>query len=240
MEAMTGVSTQKMLGKEDREYSDAFYHEKRPLLIDLVFASQEEIMLRGYTSIKRKGVTVEAETFLITREGKTRSFWVTAAPLFDEHGAVAGAIESVRDISADKNAKELSGRNESRFRGLFEHSALAIAVFDEDGDFVEMNRTCHELLGPKVDTSWKDFNLFRGRILSASDQEAMAKGENVRFSISRELPGTIAEDTVFPAGNLDIQVIPLLNRQNLPVYGFIMQFRETRGGNETLPTLVSQ
>ena len=224
MEAMTGISAQEMLGREDGEYSVAFYPEKRPLLIDLVFAPREEIMLWGYNSIKKKGVTIEAETVLTRQESDTHVLWTTAAPLFDEHGAVAGAIESVRDITGCRNAKDLSSRYESRFRGVFEHSPMAIALFDLNGDFIEMNRTCISLLGSGKDALWNGFNLFRGRILPISARGALARGESVRFSVSRDPAVEEAGKTVFPSLNLDIMVIPLRNKQNRSMNGFIMQF----------------
>lgn len=224
MEEMTGIPAQEMLGREDGEYALAFYEEKRPLLIDLVFAPREEIMLWGYYSIKKKGVTIEAETDFIKQESEGRVLWTTAAPLFDEQGAVAGAIESVRDITDCRNARELSSRYESRFRGLFEHSPQAIALFDFNGDFVEMNRTCTSLLGSGRDALWKGFNLFRGRVLPVSARDALERGESVRFFVSGDQSGEETGKTVFPLLNLDIMVIPLKNKQNRSMNGFIMQF----------------
>ena len=239
IETMTGIPAKNMLGREDREYSLAFFPERRPLLIDLVFAPREEIMLWGYNSVKKKGAVLEAETTHIRQENDLRTLWVTAAPLFDERGAVAGAIESVRDITCIRKAKDSSNRFESQFRGLFEHSPLAIALFDTKGDFIEMNRTCRSLLGPGADAVWKDFNLFGGRILPPSAQDSLARGESVRFSVSRDLtrPGTAG--TVFPALNLDILVIPLVRRQNLSMNGYIMQFGEAHGTGGTIQTQVS-
>jgi PAS domain S-box-containing protein len=239
IEAMTGVTAQKMLGREDREHSLAFYPEKRPLLIDLVFAPREEIMLWGYNSVKKKGVIIEAETVLNRQEGDIRSLWITAAPLFDEHGAVAGAIESVRDITGCRNAKESSSRYESRFRGLFEHSPLAVALFDLNGEFIEMNRTCRALLGSGKDVLWKDFNLFRGRILPPSAQDALARGDSARFSMIPDLTRPEAGCSIFPCLNLDILVIPVRNEQNHSTNGFIMQFGEVRGTGGTLQPQVS-
>jgi PAS domain S-box-containing protein len=239
MEAMTGITAQKMLGRGDREYSLAFYHEKRPLLIDLVFTPPEEIMLWGYDPVKKNGVVIEAETVLIRQETDIRSLWITAAPLFDEHGAVAGAIESVRDITGCRNAKDSSVRYESRFRGLFEYSPLAVALFDPNGDFVEMNRTCRALLGSGKDVLWKDFNLFRGRILPPSAQEGLARGVSARFSLAPDLTRGESGGTVFPSLNLDILVIPLRNGQNHATNGFIMQFGEVRGTGGTMQPQVS-
>ncbi|HVP95482.1 MAG TPA: response regulator [Methanoregulaceae archaeon] len=238
MEALTGIPPQDMLGKEDQEYSLAFYHERRPHLIDLIFAPPEEIALWGYTSIKKKGAAIEAETVLARQGAEILSLWITAAPLFDEHGAVAGAIESVRDITGYKIAEDSGRRSESRFRGLFEHSPLAVAIFDEKGDFVEMNRTCRSLLGPGTGVLWKDFNLFRGRIIPPSAQGALAKGESFRFSVAPDLAYADA-GAVFSSLNLDIMVIPLRSGRNLPVSGFIMQFGEIHGACGTVQTQVS-
>ena len=42
IEEMTGISKNEMIGKGDFEYSLPFFGSRRPLLIDLLFASEEK------------------------------------------------------------------------------------------------------------------------------------------------------------------------------------------------------
>ncbi|MFH1080229.1 MAG: PAS domain S-box protein [Pseudomonadota bacterium] len=97
IEEMSGVKASDMLGKNDYEYSLPFYGIRRPLLIDLVFMSGEEIE-KNYHSIRREGDIILAEADVPIR-GETRSLWGIARPLYDRDGYISGAIESIRDIT---------------------------------------------------------------------------------------------------------------------------------------------
>ncbi len=97
MEEMTGIKASDMLGKSDYEYSLPFYGIRRPLLIDLAFMSGEDIG-KNYHSVKKEGDIILAETDSPVK-GETRSLWGIARPLYDSEGNIAGAIESIRDIT---------------------------------------------------------------------------------------------------------------------------------------------
>jgi len=112
MEAMTGVAAGDMIGKGDYEYAIPFYGSQRPILIDMIFASPEELE-RVYTGITREGSSFMAEVPLPRPGGEMRLVWARASPLCDEDGRVVGAIESVRDITGiRKTQDELHKRNE--------------------------------------------------------------------------------------------------------------------------------
>ncbi|NPV05017.1 MAG: PAS domain S-box protein [Syntrophaceae bacterium] len=105
MEQMTGVAAKDILGKGNYEYALPFYGERRPLLIDQVLAPDTAIEGR-YANIHRRGETLFGESYL-TGRGKERVYLAgTAAPLYDSQGNIAGAIESIRDITDKKRAEE--------------------------------------------------------------------------------------------------------------------------------------
>jgi hypothetical protein len=153
--------------------------------------------------------------------------WVIATPLFDENGAVAGAIESVRDITGARNAEEAHYRCESKFKTIFEHSPVAIALFDPEGRLVEMNRSGLELIRGNYNSFAKNFNLFGSRIIPPPAQDALVKGETVRFRLA---PGSATcedfSDSLLPPVHLDILVSPLHGHKGMPGSGFLMQCRE--------------
>ena len=97
IEAMTGVKAADMLGKNDYEYSLPFYGIRRPLLIDLVSMSGKEIE-KSYHSVRKEGDVILAEAD-VSVKGETCSLFVVARPLYDSEGHIAGAIESIRDIT---------------------------------------------------------------------------------------------------------------------------------------------
>jgi len=101
IEAMTGVSKEHMLGKGDYEYALPFYGTRRPILINFVSVWDEDIE-KQYSFIKRDGDTLFTETDVPFVRGQKRSLWGKAGPLYDIHGNVAGAIESIRDVTERK------------------------------------------------------------------------------------------------------------------------------------------
>jgi len=99
MEEMTRVLKESMIGKGNLEYSLPFYGKRRPLLIDLIFASEEEIQ-KDYRSVSKIGETIVVEAFVPgTYGGKGAYLWGISTPLYDKSGKVIGAIESIRDIT---------------------------------------------------------------------------------------------------------------------------------------------
>ncbi len=113
MEQMSGVSKEDMMGQGDYAYTVPFYGERRPNLIDALFADDESLA-NLYNDLSRQGTTVFAETFCpALYNGKGAHIWAMAAPLYDLNGVMTGVIESIRDISAAKQLQtELKKSNE--------------------------------------------------------------------------------------------------------------------------------
>jgi len=102
IEEMTGLSSKDILGKGDYEYSLPFYGERRPIFIDLVLNDCEEIRNR-YPFVIKKGDRFISEIFIRhLNGGKDAYLWLIASPLYDIHGNITGAIESMRDITEKK------------------------------------------------------------------------------------------------------------------------------------------
>jgi PAS domain S-box-containing protein len=99
MEELTGVRAEDMIGKGNYEYAIPFYHTRRPILIDLIFKSDEEIAKNYSGIIREKRDILIAKTTLPQLKGKRSILWAKASPLYDDLGVVIGAIESIRDIT---------------------------------------------------------------------------------------------------------------------------------------------
>jgi len=106
IEVMTGIHKEEIIGKGDYAYATPFYGTERPILVDLIFLSDEEIASR-YDYVKRVGDTIFGEGFVPSLYGGTGAYlWGTASPLYDSEGNITGAIESIRDITGSKRVEE--------------------------------------------------------------------------------------------------------------------------------------
>jgi len=98
IEEMTGIDKASMIGKGNYEPSIAFYGARKPELADLCLMPCEEVEHR-YDTVKRIGDTLEVDVFIPTFGPCGTYFWGKASPLYDPAGNVAGAIETIRDIT---------------------------------------------------------------------------------------------------------------------------------------------
>lgn len=100
---MTKVNPEEILGKGNYEYSIHFYGQRRPMLIDMINASDDEIK-KQYPNYERQGKVLTAETDVIIR-GEVRTAWIKVVPLEDSEGNYIGAIEALRDVTSLRNAE---------------------------------------------------------------------------------------------------------------------------------------
>ncbi len=149
LEEMTGTPKEDILGKDNYEYSIPFYGERRPIIIDLIFLSEEEIESK-YTYVKREGNTLFAEIFVNNLFGGRGAYiFVKASPLCDQMGNLVGSIESVRDISDQKKAEMNLRESEEKFRSTIEQSTDGISIIDEHGKIIEWNKGMKIITGHK-------------------------------------------------------------------------------------------
>lgn len=138
MEELTGAGPGEMLGREDHAYAVRFHGFSRPMLIDLIFAPDEEVMRHGFHDIRRPGRAVSAG-IQVTCGGRERAFRMTATPLYDEKGGVAGAIEIIRDVSGSTRAGEELSRKAALLGTIMNGSPCGIAILDDRFRILEAN-----------------------------------------------------------------------------------------------------
>ena len=129
IEDLSGVKAQDMIGKGDYEYALPFYGERRPILIDLAFLPEED-MLTKYSHVRRLGGVLIGEGHISTRTRET-FFEGSASALRDADGEIIGAIEIIRDLSerrrfenelaAAKTAAEAAARTKADFLANMSH-----------------------------------------------------------------------------------------------------------------------
>ncbi len=105
IEKMVGVKAGQIVGKGDYEHALPFYGERRPVLIDLVRSWQPEYEEK-YISVKKEGENLISESYHEHLGDGGIYLSATAGLLYDAAGKIAGAIESLRDITDSKQMEE--------------------------------------------------------------------------------------------------------------------------------------
>lgn len=145
MEALTGISAASMLGKKNPVYSKIFYGSPRPMLADLILNGNKEIE-EMYTHAEQSGDTLVAELKLESQD-EVLHLWVKAGPIYDTKGTLAGAIESIRDITEKKRIEDELRLSEETYRAIFENTGAATVIIEDDTTISLANSEFEKLSG---------------------------------------------------------------------------------------------
>ena len=146
MEALTGVLAESMLGKGDYEYALPFYHERRPILADLVFIPEAEIE-KKYDTVERIGDTLVVDIFIGNFRPGGVFLWAKASPIYDPQGNVTGAIETIRDITDRKRAEQEIVSTTQKMAEIIDFLPDVTFVIDLEGKIIAWNKAMEALTG---------------------------------------------------------------------------------------------
>ncbi|HVN73762.1 MAG TPA: PAS domain S-box protein, partial [Methanoregula sp.] len=146
IEEMTGFPAADMLGKGDYEYAIPFYGQRQPILIDLIYES-DEVIAKNYAHIVHEKDTLIADTTLPHPKGVPAILMGKAGPLYNQQGEIVGAIESIRDITEMKSAEESLRESEGRFAAFMDHLPVTAFIKDERSTNLYVNRHMVEIFG---------------------------------------------------------------------------------------------
>jgi PAS domain S-box-containing protein len=105
MEKLLGLHAEEIVGKGNYEYSIPFYGERRPVLIDLIREKDAQFE-KDYLSLRKDEDILISESYHPHLGESGMYLSATAGLLYNAKGEIAGAIESLRDITDSKRMEE--------------------------------------------------------------------------------------------------------------------------------------
>ncbi|WP_161629780.1 sensor domain-containing protein [Desulfogranum japonicum] len=148
-EVITGHSATDMTGTN--EAWKAFYSQPRPVMADLIVDGKTEDIPTYYLGkIKRSPIqedTWEAENFFDHFPGGGRWLAFSAKPLRDSNGQLIGAIETLRDITTEKQAFLDMEASQRMLQEVIDGSPVPMFVLDRKHRISHWNRACEAITG---------------------------------------------------------------------------------------------
>jgi PAS domain S-box-containing protein len=189
IEEMTGVPAAEIIGKGDYAYSLPFYGDRRPVLLDLVSASPEEMEIQGYIQVTRRNGFLIAESTRARPRGREMILQAFAAPLYDDSGDIIGAIEGIHDITDLRHAEQALKESEVKYRSLFEYAYDAIVLM-HDSRIVDCNPRALEMFGCTRDE-------FVGSALSTFAPPVQPDGSGSKEKVAGKIREALAGEAQF-------------------------------------------
>ncbi|MEN6464657.1 MAG: PAS domain S-box protein [Syntrophaceae bacterium] len=163
-EELTGLRGEDMIGTDNQFMP--FYPEKRPVIADIIVdqdLDQGLTLFYGEKEVQPHAIiegAYEASDFY-PNLGGGRHLYFLAAPIYDENGEVIAAIETLQDVSREKqleldltnnaaNLQDELNKNitlKRTIEGIIEGSPIATFVIDKNHKIILWNKACTELTG---------------------------------------------------------------------------------------------
>lgn len=206
IEDMTGIEKKTILGKGDYEYALPFYGTRRPMLADLVLKPNKKIE-REFETIMRDGdYFLVAETW-VTIKGRKVCVWGKAGPFYDSKGNIVGAIESLKDITNEKQYQDNIKERELELKDM--NAALRVLLNQRVNDQKE--------LGKKILTNVKVLVLpYLEKLKTQYCQNDAKRHFNILESTLKEIISPFVQNisAVYPdLTNREIQVANLIKEE---------------------------
>ncbi len=182
IEKLTGIPSKAIIGKGDYQYALPLYGEKRPVLIDLVREPHGRDVEKLYMRLKREGSKLSSVSYHPLLKPGGMYMAGTASPLYDAEGRIAGAIETLRDITELKQAEMLLAETKRQQEAILNNIPDMAWLKDRESRFIAVNeafgkvcnRPCEEVVG-RTDLDFFPADL--ARHYRANDREVIQTGQ---------------------------------------------------------------
>ncbi len=150
LEKLSGISAGDVMGT--RQHWRAFYDRERPCLADLLLLQDHESISRWYAGRYIPSVLIpnafEAIDFFPALRASGKWLHFTAALIPDSRENIMGAVETLENVTAHKQAEFSLRESEQRYREIFNATSEAIFIGDaRTGHILEVNAAMLSLYG---------------------------------------------------------------------------------------------
>lgn len=114
---------------------------------DLIGNEVFESVIREPLDQCLSGQTVQYENWFPYPNTGHHFMNVTYYPYIDERGEITGAVVSIRNLTALKEAEIALRESEERFRRVFEDAAVGMAIAQIDGQLIQVNQALCDIVG---------------------------------------------------------------------------------------------
>lgn len=136
MTELSGLAADEMIGTRDQWR--AFYKSRRPVMADLIIDRSSDAQIVAHYGFKYKRSARHKDRFAATdffkdlgENGKWLYF--TASTYSDTKGNIAGAVETLQDVTEEKIAAAKTRELYRIYRKILEFVPYPIVVYDHDG-----------------------------------------------------------------------------------------------------------
>lgn len=163
LEKYTGLPAARMIGT--RNHYTAFYNYQRPVMADLVLDNATGDISRWYPGKFTKSQFVddayEAVDFFPQMGGTGVWLHFTAAPIRDSRGATIGAIQTLEDITPQKNTEQALKQSEERFRTVANYVYDWEYLVDTEKKLIYTTPSCERFTGYRPEDFYANPNLLQ-------------------------------------------------------------------------------
>ncbi len=140
-EELTGVQAASMLGTSSQW--KPFYRNPRQTLADLVLDGTTGDLAGRYEKYSRSTLVqngLHAEGWYEGLNGRDRYIIFDAAPIHHSNGSLIAVIETLQDVTEQKNAEALLAGSEAKLRTIIETEPECVKLVSVDGTILEINK----------------------------------------------------------------------------------------------------
>ena len=212
-EALTGIPAEQIIGTPGPWR--AFYAEARPVLADLILNDRgTDELFRLYGQRARASRLIpgafEAEDHFPNMGASGKWLAFTAAPVRNAQGVLCGAIETVQDITEQRQAETALRESQGALAQIVDASSVPMFVIDREHRVTHWNRACEALTGMQaravIGTSeqWRAFYeqprpVMADIVLDGVQGGAVDTYYAGKYRASELLPGAYEAEDFFPA-----------------------------------------